>query len=93
MRACLPILLALVLGLAVAATAHEGRSASGILVPKGFKVGDETVEMERAASEDEPFSALAFKIMSDQHLGKLTYIRIYSGTLTTSSSPVTADSA
>jgi glucose/arabinose dehydrogenase len=37
-RACLPILLALVLGLAVAATAREGRSASGILVPKGFKV-------------------------------------------------------
>jgi elongation factor G len=50
---------------------------------KGFKVGDETVEMERAASEDEPFSALAFKIMSDQHLGKLTYIRIYSGKLET----------
>ena len=31
----------------------------------------------------EPFSALAFKIMSDPHLGKLTYIRIYSGTLET----------
>ena len=31
----------------------------------------------------EPFSALAFKIMSDQHLGSLTYIRIYSGTLET----------
>ena len=37
--------------------------------------------MERHADPDEPFSALAFKIMSDQHLGKLTYLRIYSGTL------------
>ena len=39
--------------------------------------------MERHADPDEPFSALAFKIMSDPHLGKLTYIRIYSGTLET----------
>ncbi len=35
----------------------------------------------RKADPSEPFAALAFKIMSDQHLGKLTYIRIYSGTL------------
>ena len=32
--------------------------------------------------EDDPFSALAFKILSDQHLGKLTYIRVYSGQMT-----------
>ena len=31
--------------------------------------------------DDEPFSALAFKIMSDPHVGKLTYLRVYSGTL------------
>ena len=37
--------------------------------------------VERAPDPVEPFAALAFKIMSDQHLGKLTYIRIYSGTL------------
>jgi elongation factor G len=37
--------------------------------------------IERHADTSEPFAALAFKIMSDQHLGKLTYIRIYSGTL------------
>ena len=37
--------------------------------------------VERHADADEPFSALAFKIMRDQHLGKLTYIRVYSGTL------------
>ncbi|MFM1986062.1 MAG: elongation factor [Actinomycetota bacterium] len=48
---------------------------------KGFKQGDPSVEIDRAPSETEPFSALAFKIMSDPHLGKLTYIRIYSGKL------------
>jgi elongation factor G len=37
--------------------------------------------VERSPDPDEPFAALAFKIMSDQHLGKLTYIRVYSGTL------------
>jgi elongation factor G len=48
---------------------------------KGHAVGNEDVEVERHADPNEPFSALAFKIMSDQHLGKLTYLRIYSGTL------------
>jgi len=38
------------------------------------------VEMSRIASDDEPFSALAFKIVADPY-GKLTYFRIYSGTL------------
>jgi elongation factor G len=41
----------------------------------------------RHADEDEPFSALAFKIQTDQHLGKLTYVRVYSGKLD-SGSPV-----
>jgi elongation factor G len=35
----------------------------------------------RAASDDAPFSALAFKVMSDPFVGKLTYFRVYSGTL------------
>ena len=35
----------------------------------------------RQANDDEPFSALAFKIMSDPFVGKLTYFRVYSGTL------------
>ncbi len=48
---------------------------------KGHKVGDEEEVVLRKADPSEPFAALAFKIMSDQHLGKLTYIRIYSGTL------------
>src|SRR5213596_1772218 len=38
-------------------------------------------ELERKASPDEPFSALAFKVMSDPYVGKLTYFRVYSGTL------------
>ncbi|HUO48599.1 MAG TPA: elongation factor G, partial [Acidimicrobiales bacterium] len=36
---------------------------------------------ERVADDGEPFSALAFKIMTDPYVGKLTYIRVYSGTL------------
>ncbi len=35
----------------------------------------------RAVADDVPFSGLAFKIMADKHIGKLTYVRIYSGTL------------
>jgi elongation factor G len=38
-------------------------------------------QLERPASDSEPFAALAFKIMSDPHVGKLTYFRVYSGTL------------
>ncbi len=44
------------------------------------KTGSEIV---REASDSEPFSALAFKIMSDPFVGRLTYIRVYSGTLRT----------
>ncbi len=39
------------------------------------------VEITRAPSLDEPFSALAFKVMSDPYVGKLTYFRVYSGVL------------
>ena len=38
-------------------------------------------EITRAASEDAPFSALVFKVMSDPYVGKLTYFRVYSGKL------------
>lgn len=40
---------------------------------------DSEEEMERHPSDDEPFAALAFKIMSDPYVGKLTYFRVYSG--------------
>lgn len=42
----------------------------------------EPEENRRNPTDSDPFSALAFKIMADKHMGKLTYIRIYSGTLT-----------
>ncbi|MEI7562042.1 MAG: elongation factor G, partial [Actinomycetes bacterium] len=48
----------------------------------GHKQGDSTVVIERQPKNDEPFSALAFKMMRDPHLGKLTFVRIYSGSLT-----------
>ncbi len=47
---------------------------------QGTKPGKEDV-IERKPSDDEPFSALAFKIMTDPYVGKLTYLRVYSGTL------------
>ena len=36
-------------------------------------------ELERKPEDEEPFSALAFKVISDPHVGKLTYVRVYSG--------------
>ncbi len=40
-----------------------------------------TEELERKSSDSEPFAALAFKIMTAPHVGKLTYFRVYSGTI------------
>jgi elongation factor G len=54
----------------------------------GHSVKDETVEVLRAPEFDAPFSALAFKIQTDPHVGKLTYIRVYSGTLTSNQAVV-----
>ena len=51
---------------------------------KGTSKDGET-EMERKASDDEPFSALAFKIMVDPYVGKLAFFRVYSGVLKTGS--------
>jgi elongation factor G len=45
----------------------------------GFKPGDEDAPLQREPSDTAPFSALAFKIMTDPHVGKLTYFRVYSG--------------
>jgi elongation factor G len=42
---------------------------------------DGETPIQRKPASDDPFSALAFKIQTDKHLGKLTYVRIYSGTL------------
>ncbi|MER5222005.1 elongation factor G [Streptomyces flaveus] len=50
---------------------------------EGHDVKDPELVVKRKPSEDEPLSALAFKIMSDPHLGKLTFVRVYSGRLET----------
>ena len=47
-------------------------------------------EEDRKPSDDEPFSALAFKIMTDPYVGRLSFFRVYSGTLTTGSSVLNA---
>ncbi|MBD5136433.1 MAG: elongation factor G [Lachnospiraceae bacterium] len=54
-------------------------------IPSIKGVDMEGNEIERHSSDDEPFSALAFKIMADPFVGKLAFIRVYSGTLNSGS--------
>ena len=49
---------------------------------KGTAVENKEVELQRVPSDEEPFSGLAFKIMTDPFVGSLTFVRVYSGTLT-----------
>ncbi len=67
------------------AVVHYLPSPEDVENVKGVKVDGET-EDERKTSDDEPFSALAFKIMNDPYVGTLTFARIYSGTLSTGDS-------
>ncbi|MGL5054637.1 MAG: elongation factor G [Fusobacteriaceae bacterium] len=48
---------------------------------KGTSLKDETIEMTREVSDTAPFSALAFKIMTDPFVGRLSFFRVYSGIL------------
>ncbi len=48
-------------------------------------VDEEGNEVTRKSSDDEPFAALAFKIMADPFVGKLAFFRVYSGTLNSGS--------
>jgi len=50
---------------------------------KGMDEDDESVELTREPNDDSPFSALAFKIMTDPFVGRLTFFRVYSGTVST----------
>ena len=50
-------------------------------IPSIKGIDEKGEEIERHASDDEPFSALAFKIMTDPFVGKLTFFRVYSGTV------------
>ena len=47
----------------------------------GFSPEDSEILLERKPSEDEPFSGLAFKVLTDVYVGRLTFVRIYSGKL------------
>ena len=47
----------------------------------GYKPGHEDVVLERHPSDDDPLALLAFKIAADPHLGRLTFVRVYSGVL------------
>ncbi|OGT67399.1 MAG: translation elongation factor G, partial [Gammaproteobacteria bacterium RIFCSPHIGHO2_12_FULL_45_9] len=55
-------------------------------VPDVKGINEDGTEGERNSSDDEPFAALAFKIMTDPFVGTLTFIRVYSGVLTSGSS-------
>ncbi len=48
---------------------------------EGFRPDNHEEKLKRRTSLDEPFSALAFKIMTDPYVGKLTFLRVYSGVL------------
>jgi elongation factor G len=48
---------------------------------KGYAVDDPETTVERSSSDDEPFASLAFKIANDPFVGKLTFFRVYSGSL------------
>jgi elongation factor G len=56
----------------------------------GFKPGNESVTIERHPTDSDPFAALAYKIAADPHLGRLTYIRVYSGKLVAGSTVLNA---
>ena len=48
---------------------------------KGVDPSDESIQLERQPSVDDPMSALAFKVVTDPHVGRLVYLRVYSGIL------------
>ena len=54
---------------------------SPIDIPPVKGVDDDDNEAERCAADDEKFSALAFKLMTDKYVGQLTFIRVYSGVI------------
>ena len=58
-------------------------SPADVLPVVGADPADETTALERPASDEAPFAALVFKIMSDSYVGQLAFIRVYSGVMST----------
>ena len=59
---------------------------------KGVDVDDDSKELTRKCEDNEPFSALAFKIMTDPFVGSLTFARVYSGSINTKDSVLNSNS-
>ena len=59
---------------------------------KGVDINDDTKELSRNCDDTEPFSALAFKIMTDPFVGSLTFARVYSGTINTKDTVLNSNS-
>jgi len=59
---------------------------------KGVDVKDRSIELSRKCDDNEPISALAFKIMTDPFVGSLTFARVYSGTVSTKDSVLNSTS-
>ncbi len=67
-------------------------SPTDVASVKGVDVNDDSKEITRKCEDDEPFSALAFKIMTDPFVGSLTFARIYSGSINTKDSVLNSNS-
>jgi len=50
---------------------------------EGMDCDDESIKLSRSPNDSDPFSAIAFKIMTDPYVGRLTFFRVYSGTIST----------
>ena len=69
------------LGLIAGSMAHAIRENALAREVTGYARSAETRDIARSADDNQPFSALAFKIMNDPFVGSLTFTRIYSGQL------------
>ena len=67
-------------------------SPTDVASVKGVDVNDDSKELTRKCEDNEPFSALAFKIMTDPFVGSLTFARIYSGSINTKDSVLNSNS-
>ena len=67
-------------------------SPTDVASVKGVDINDDSIELSRKCEDTEPFSALAFKIMTDPFVGSLTFARVYSGSINTKDSVLNSNS-